>query len=167
MKAKMSILSVTIGALSLITAMGATDGPGKSDLNRLQGKWTARAGARREVRVSLEIKGKQATASIKTPHGVRLLLEGEVKLDETTTPRRVDWIKFTGADQQEFPPILGIYSITGDRFTVCNGGLNWSRPSEFKAGEGILSEVVVFEREPKVAVNTGKSTPKAPASAKR
>ena len=74
-----------------------------------------------------------------------------MKLDETTSPRRLDWIKFTGADQQEFPPVLGIYTVEGDRFTVCNGGLNGSRPSEFKPGDGILAEVVVFERERAVA----------------
>ena len=77
-----------------------------------------------------------------------LLLTGEVKLDATTSPRQLDWINFTGADQQEFPPVLGIYAIEGDRFTVCNGGLNGSRPSEFKPGDGILAEVVVFERRP-------------------
>ena len=82
----------------------------------------------------LEIKGQKATATIKTPHGGKLLLTGEVKLDATTSPRRLDWIKFTGADQQEFPPVLGIYTVEGDRFTVCNGGLNGSRPSEFKPG---------------------------------
>jgi uncharacterized protein (TIGR03067 family) len=168
MKAKVYSLSVTMVALSLIPAVGGTETTSKqSDLGRLQGRWTARAGARREVRVILEIKGRQATASIKTPSGVRLLLEGEVKIDETTSPRRLDWIKFTGADQQEFPPLLGIYAIDGDRFTVCNGGLNGSRPTEFKRGDGILAEVVVFQREPTVVVSKSKTTVKPGATAKR
>jgi uncharacterized protein (TIGR03067 family) len=150
MKAKTIFLSMTIVASSLASIKvcgGAETIPSGSDLGRLQGRWTARAGARREVRVVLEIKGHQATASIKTPHGMRLLLEGEVTLDETTSPRRVDWTKFTGADQQEFGPVLGIYRVKGDRFTVCNGGLDKPRPREFKAGDGLLAEVVVFERE--------------------
>jgi uncharacterized protein (TIGR03067 family) len=168
MKAKVYALSVTMVALSLIPALGGTETTSKkSDLGRLQGRWTARAGARREVRVILEINGRQATASIKTPSGVRLLLEGEVKLDETTSPRRLDWIKFTGADQQEFPPLLAIYAIDGDRFTVCNGGLNGSRPTEFKRGDGILAEVVVFQREPTVVKSNSKTTVKPGATAKR
>ena len=113
----------------------------------------------------LEIKGSKATATIKTPHGARLLLTGEVKLDETASPRRLDWIKFTGADQQEFPPLLGIYGLKGDRFTVCNGGLNGSRPSDFKPGNGILAEVVVFEREPSLAA--AKSKPAASSERNR
>ena len=124
-------------------------------------------GARREVRVLLEIKGCKATATIKTPHGAKLLLTGEVKLDETTSPRRVDWIKFTGADQQEFPALLGIYSLEGDRFTVCNGGLNGSRPREFKPGDGILAEVVRFERDRSLADAKSRPATKTPATIKK
>ena len=168
MKAHVYVLSVTIVALSVIPAVeGTQTTPNQSDLGRLQGRWTARAGARREVRVILEINGPQATASIKTPSGVRLLLEGEVKLDESTSPRRLDWIKFTGADQQEFPPLLAIYAIDGDRFTVCNGGLNGPRPTEFKRGDGILAEVVTFQREPTVAANKSKRSAKPRATAER
>jgi uncharacterized protein (TIGR03067 family) len=168
MNAKIYTLGLATVTLSLISAVGGTDTmPRQGDLGRLQGRWTARAGARREVRVILEINGRQATASIKTPSGVRLLLEGEVKLDEMTSPRRLDWIKFTGADQQEFPPLLAIYAIDGDRFTVCNGGLNGSRPTEFKRGDGILAEVVVFQREAAVAANKSQTAVKPPAAAKR
>jgi uncharacterized protein (TIGR03067 family) len=117
--------------------------------------------------VALEINGRQASASIKAPSGVRLVLEGEVKLDESTSPRRLDWIRFTGADQQEFPPLLAIYTIEGDRFTVCNGGLNGARPTDFKRGDGILAEVVVFQREPPVIANKSKTTVKSPSTTKR
>ena len=161
-------LGVTLITLSLIPPLGGTDtSPKQSDLGRMRGRWTACAGARHEVRVILEIEGRRATASIKTPSGVRLLLEGEVKLDETTSPRRLDWVKFTGADQQEFPPLLAIYTIDGDRFTVCNGGLNGSRPTEFKRGDGILAEVVVFQREPMAVARKSKTTVKPDDTAKR
>ena len=92
---------------------------------------------------------------------MRLLLEGEIKLDESTSPRQLDWINFTGADQQEFPPLLAIYSVAGDRFTVCNGGMNGSRPTEFKRGDGILAEVVVFQRESAFAASKSKTTDKS------
>jgi len=168
MNAKISLIGATITALSLVSAMGGTESTkSESDLARLQGKWTARAGARKEVRVLLEVKGRQVTASIKTPQGLRLLLEGEIKLDESTSPRQLDWINFTGADQQEFPPLLAIYSVDGDQFTVCNGGMNGARPTRFKAGDGILAEVVIFERLPKVAVGKANAAADPSATAKR
>ena len=55
-----------------------------------------------------------------------MLLEGEVKLDETTTPRQLDWVKLTGAYQQEFPPLLAIYTIDGDPFMPASAF--WQRP---------------------------------------
>jgi uncharacterized protein (TIGR03067 family) len=168
MKANVYLLSLILGLPGLNSALGGTETtPGENDLARLQGRWTARAGARREVRVGLEIKGQKATATVKTPHGVRLVFTGEVKLDATTSPRRVDWIKFTGADQQDFPPLLGIYTVAGDRFTVCNGGLNGSRPNEFKPGDGILAEVVVFERERSLADAKSKGSGKAGDTVKK
>jgi uncharacterized protein (TIGR03067 family) len=169
MKANVYFLTtVILGSVGLTMVAGGTETtPGEKDLAKLQGRWTARAGARREVRVVLEIKGQKATATIKTPHGAKLLLTGEVKLDATTSPRRLDWIKFTGADQQDFPPVLGIYTVEGDRFTVCNGGLNGSRPSEFKPGDGILAEVVVFERERSLADAKSKGSGKAGGTVKK
>jgi uncharacterized protein (TIGR03067 family) len=169
MNAKVYVLTVILGFVGVTSALRGQDTTpaGKNDLALLQGRWTARAGARREVKVSLDIKGRKATATIKTPHGAKLLLTGEVKLDETTSPRRLDWINFTGADQQEFPPLLGIYSLKGDRFTVCNGGLKGARPREFKPGDGILAEVVVFEREPAVADAKSKPSDKSSATVKK
>jgi uncharacterized protein (TIGR03067 family) len=168
MNGKVHILTLMLSSLGASAALrGGETTSTDNDLARLQGRWTARAGARREVRVVLEIKGSKATATIKTPHGARLLLTGEVKLDETTSPRRVDWSKFTGADQQDFPPLLGIYSLKGDRFTVCNGGLNGARPSEFKPGDGILAEVVVFERERSLADAKSQPTAKSSATVKK
>jgi uncharacterized protein (TIGR03067 family) len=169
MNAKLYVVATMVGFLGLASWARSDEPTGASgDLALLQGRWSARAGARREVRVLLDIKGQKATATIKTPHGMKLILTGEVKLDQTTSPRRVDWVNFTGADQQEFPPLRGIYAIKGDRFTLCNGGLKGGRPSEFKAGDGILSEVVVFERERSLAdAKTGASGKKGSASVKR
>ena len=72
----------------------------------------------------------------------------------------LDWINFSSADQQEFPQIPGIYKLDGDSFTVCTGGMNGSRPKEFKPGDGVLSEVVVFQRERVAAAE--KTKPEAP-----
>jgi uncharacterized protein (TIGR03067 family) len=120
----------------------------ESDLGRLQGKWTAQAGLRRELRVSLEIQGRRVDAVVTTPQGLNLRAQGEVKIDERTSPRTVDWIKFNGPDQQELPAILGIYKFDRETFVVCTGGFNGDRPTEFKPGEGVLTEVVTFRRPP-------------------
>jgi uncharacterized protein (TIGR03067 family) len=150
-------LTLVFVSFASIRAVGGPETiPNDSDLGRLQGRWIARAGARHEIGVILHVHGRSVDVAISTPQGLHLKVHGEVKLDDTTTPRRVDWIKFTGADQEEFPPIPGIYKLDRDIFTVCNGGMNGSRPTEFKAGDGVLSEVVVFRREVATAVAKGK-----------
>ena len=75
-----------------------------------------------------------------------------MRLDETTSPRSLDWVNFSGADQQEFPQIPAIYKLDRDTFTLCNGGMNGTRPKEFKPGDGALADIVVFERERPPAV---------------
>jgi uncharacterized protein (TIGR03067 family) len=133
-----------------------------SDLGRLQGRWTARAGAKHEVRVVLAVRGRRVDASIATPQGIRFQVHGELKVDQTTSPRQLDWVKFTGADQQEFPEIPAIYKLDRDTFIVCNGGLNGTRPTEFKSGDGLLAEVVVFKREPEPIASKTKSISQKP-----
>jgi uncharacterized protein (TIGR03067 family) len=156
-------LAIVAGSLAWTNAItGAEAISSDSDLGRLQGRWTARAGAKKEVRVVLSVEGRRVVASVATPQGIRFQLNGEVKVDETTSPRQLDWVKFTGADQQEFPAIPGIYKLDRDTFTVCNGGLNGSRPREFKAGDGLLAEVVVFKREPVPLASKTKSNSVSP-----
>jgi uncharacterized protein (TIGR03067 family) len=152
-------LALVAASLAWTTAVvGAEAISPDSDLGRLQGRWTARAGAKQQVRVVLAVQGRQVDASIATPQGIRFQVHGEVKVDETTSPRRLDWVKFTGADQQEFPEIPAIYKLDRDTFIVCNGGLHGPRPTEFKSGDGLLAEVVVFKREPEPTANKTKST---------
>jgi len=152
-------LALVAASLAWTTALAAAEAISPdSDLGRLQGRWTARAGAKHEVRVVLAVQGRRVDASIATPQGIRFQVHGEVQVDETTSPRRLDWVKFTGADQQEFPEIPAIYKLDRDTFIVCNGGLNGSRPTEFKSGDGLLAEVVVFKREPEPAASKTKST---------
>jgi uncharacterized protein (TIGR03067 family) len=139
---------VSIATLGWISALAGTEAiPADTDLGRLQGRWTARAGAHREFRVVLSIQGRRANATIKTPQGISFEVQGQVRLDETTSPRSLDWVNFSGADQQEFPQIPAIYKLDRDTFTLCNGGMNGTRPKEFKPGDGALADVVVFERE--------------------
>jgi uncharacterized protein (TIGR03067 family) len=151
----LAFVSASLAATTALT--GAEAITPDSDLGRLQGRWTARAGAKHEVRVVLAVQGRRVDASIATPQGIRLQVHGEVKVDQTTSPRQLDWVKFTGADQQEFPGIPAIYKLDRDTFIVCNGGLDGPRPTEFKSGDGLLAEVVVFKREPEPAPSKTKS----------
>ncbi len=149
---------VTISLAWPTTLVAAEAFTPDSDLGRLQGRWTARAGAKREVRVIMSVVGRQVNVSIATPQGIRFKVRGEVQVDESTSPRQLDWIKFTGADQQVFPRIPAIYRLDRDTFIVCNGGLNGTRPTEFKPGDGMLADVVEFKRTVEPAENTNKLT---------
>ena len=143
MKVSMPILLVLLGLHGqAVDEAVSRDG----DLNRLQGRWTAKAGTRHEIHVVIEIKGRGVCAAIKTPQGPDFQVQGELKLDETTSPRSLDWKKLIGPDQQPLPEIAAVYKIDGDTFTVCNGGFLGARPKEFKPGEGALADVVVFHR---------------------
>jgi uncharacterized protein (TIGR03067 family) len=117
-----------------------------SDLGRLQGRWTAQAGAKRLVQVVLEVQGREVDAFITLPRGIKLRAHGELRIDETTSPRTLDWVKFNGPDDADLPDILGIYKLENDTLTVVNGGLHGGRPREFKPGEGLLGELVTFRR---------------------
>ncbi len=116
------------------------------DLARIQGAWTAKAGPKRDFQVSLEIDGHAARFKIVTPKGIVIRAKGEVKIDETASPHALDWVGFRGVNAQELPDVLAIYELKGDTFRVCNGGPDNDRPTEFKPGDGLLAEVVTFER---------------------
>jgi uncharacterized protein (TIGR03067 family) len=117
------------------------------DLGRLQGCWTSKAGARRELKVTLNIEGSMVRVRVDTPKGLTIRAQGELRIDETTAPRALDWVNFLVAGQEEcFPDIPAIYTIRGETLTICNGGPNGVRPVEFKAGDGVLADLLTFQR---------------------
>ncbi len=138
------VLLVAISPASLIGAEKVTGG---SDLQRLQGRWVTRAGARHNIVVTLNVDGNKATVDVRTPQGLSVHASGELRINESVEPRAMDWVGFTGLDSQELPDIPAIYQINGATFTVCNGGPSSARPSAFKAGENVLADVHVFERQ--------------------
>jgi uncharacterized protein (TIGR03067 family) len=131
--------------LALLLGSGGANPALEGDMARLQGCWTTKVGAKKEVTISLQIKDKTVSATVSTL-GLKLLAEGEVKIDEKASPKRVDWVKLSMADGHELPELLGIYELQGDKLKIRNGGLNDERPKAFEAGEGYWGEVVVFER---------------------
>jgi len=143
---KATLLTIVLVTLGLSTHAAEPTAPGDGDLARLQGRWTAMAGARRQVRVVIEVKGKNVNVAITTPQGLDIQAEGELKLDEKTTPRSLDWYHFIGPGEQPLPEIAAVYKVEGDTFTVRNGGFHGTRPKEFKPGESALADLVVFHR---------------------
>jgi uncharacterized protein (TIGR03067 family) len=116
------------------------------DLAKLQGKWEGRAGDAKAIRVTLDVAGSDVKVLVQTPQGLKIRAKGRLKLDESTSPRSLDWVKFSCNDEQELPEIAGIYKVENDAFTICNGGFNGARPGDFKPGDGPLADVLVFRR---------------------
>ena len=106
----------------------------------------AKAGPRGDIRVRLDVDGRRVRVKIVTPVGLSMAAIGELAVDDSASPRTLDWVKFRGPDGSEFPEILGIHELKGGSLRVCNGGPNNPRPTEFADGDGPLAAVVVFER---------------------
>jgi uncharacterized protein (TIGR03067 family) len=135
-----TLLSAALGA-ALLGAVGvagvrADDPAPKGDLARLQGQWTATFGPQKIV-VVVTIKGTAATMTFTLPDGRTRESKGEIKIDENAKPNKtIDWVNFTTRSGEPAPPNLGIYKLSGDAVTICNGGPGNERPTVFKDGEG-------------------------------
>ena len=130
----------------VVVAAGRPARADEGDLARLQGCWTTAVGSARLNTVTLEIKGRSVSATVRTAQGVSVRADGELRLDEAVQPKALDWVGFTTSDGQEVPEVRGIYRLEGDRLFVRSGGFGEDRPTEFRAGDGIWARVLVFER---------------------
>lgn len=142
----MRLRSLMILSVLIVPAMGAEPESG-SDLSKMQGRWEATVGKKREFSVSLEVKGNEVSATIVPKRGPKLKASGELQLDPTVTPRSLDWVKFSTPDGIEVPKVLSIYRLEGEKLILRSGGFNDTRPKSFEAGgEGVWTEVMVFTR---------------------
>lgn len=116
------------------------------DLAKIQGDWTVNAGPKRDIPVTLSIKGNEVTVDFASPLGIKIHAEGKVKIDDAASPKTVDWVGFSFVDGQEFPEVLGIYELGDQTLKMVNGGPNDRRPTVFKKGDGALADVLVFTR---------------------
>jgi uncharacterized protein (TIGR03067 family) len=155
MKARFPLIFAAIAVAFPLLAAAPEPTP-TGDLALLQGEWKATAGSKKEIAVTLTVKGRDARVDIKLPQGVTIQAKGEISLHEGERPRGLDWVRFTALDGQDMPEVLAIYELDGDTLRVCNGGPNNNRPKEFKRGDGALADVVVFRRE-KVETAANKS----------
>jgi uncharacterized protein (TIGR03067 family) len=141
-----TLLTIILASLGLNVHAADKAAKAAGDLGLLQGRWTAMAGARRHIRVVIEVKGRGVNVTITTPEGPDFQVEGELKLDERSSPRSLTWCNFIGPGEQPLPDIAAVYKVEGDTFTVCNGGFHGARPKEIKPGESALADLVVFRR---------------------
>src|SRR3712207_6346156 len=100
-----SLLSALFVSALFVATAPAADVTPTGDLARLQGRWTTRAGPRRDILVVLEVEGRQVRVGITTPLGLAIRVQGELILDETVAPRALDWTKISGLDGQDLPDI--------------------------------------------------------------
>lgn len=135
-----------VWALAVVAAVGAAPASSDGDLSRLQGRWETKVGLRKATVVALEIKGNAVAATISTPQGRTIQADGELRLDETTTPKALDWVKFTTLDGEEVPEMRAIYRLEEGRLYIRSGGFNDDRPTQFDAGEGVWANVLIFQR---------------------
>ncbi|MDB5350811.1 MAG: hypothetical protein JWN86_2058 [Planctomycetota bacterium] len=130
------------------------------DLAKLQGSWTTKAGPKRDIPVTMAIKGHQVIVDVASPLGLAIHAEGRLKIDESTSPKTIDWVEFSIVDGHEMPEVLGLYELKGDTFKTVNGGPNNGRPSEFKKGDGALADILVFSRAKTEVADSGAKTKK-------
>jgi uncharacterized protein (TIGR03067 family) len=147
-----TLLSAALCAATIGTVGGAgsrADEPAlKGDLAKLQGQWTATFGPQNTL-VTVTIKGTDATLSLRVPDGPAFDSNGSLKIDEKAMPHKtIDWVNFATADGNTARPNLGIYRLSGDSITICNGGPGNERPTEFKPGEGGKPQLFVLTRKP-------------------
>ncbi len=146
MTMRVSVRLLMIATLPALLAAGPPDACPTGDLAKLQGRWTAKAGPKKDIPVTITVSGGDVVVDLKSPLGVAIHAEGRVKIDESTRPKSIDWVGFTLRDGQDMPEVLGLYELDGDSFKMVNGGPNNARPSAFKKGDGVLADVLVFTR---------------------
>jgi uncharacterized protein (TIGR03067 family) len=112
-----------------------------SDLAALQGSWEQVAFEENGISNPPDAYGAsgllttiiQNHFAVRTGEGV-LLLEGGFELDDSATPKAVDWIDSMGPDAGKKLP--AIYRLDGDLFAFVAADAGAPRPTEFRTRAG-------------------------------
>jgi uncharacterized protein (TIGR03067 family) len=149
MSKTLRVPTLALAAATLVAgaAFAADTKPKTGDLAKLQGEWTTLAGPAKNIPVAIAIRGNTVIVRVAITRKRSIEAKGELLLNDSASPKTLDWVKFTGLDDQEFPEILAIYELSGDELKICNGGPNNDRPTEFKPGDGCLADVLTFKRK--------------------
>ncbi len=115
----------------------------RSDREKMQGKWRIVrcefAGRNQDQPVGVE----DTISDARWLRPNRRTAEYRLKLDSTKDPKSVD----LSADRLGDQTLKGIYSLDGDRLTICYCyDPRGPRPTEFKTMEGTLASLYVLER---------------------
>ncbi len=98
------------------------------DRARLQGAWVTRV--RADHVITITIKGDQTTIlDIRPPNHI-IERSAQIRLDESTTPKRLDWIGFKHFDGRVEPLLPAIFEVDDDTLTIRTGS-DGLRPAEF------------------------------------
>ena len=135
----------------------AADGDAKEqavakDLQAFQGTWRLSSKEEDGKKFSEEeikdvIGTIDGSGNVSVRRGGKVINEGTVKLDPTTTPKTID-VTFT-AGERKGQSVLGIYEIESNFFRVCVARAGDERPSEFSAKAGSGHTLIVYKREKK------------------
>jgi uncharacterized protein (TIGR03067 family) len=140
----------TLLLMFTVLLLAADDDATKRDREKMQGDWAA---------VSLVANGAkssddEAQSLFRTVKGNgytmylfnKALARYTFTLDATTKPKTID---VTPVGTPNAKPLLGIYELDGDRWTICFASPGKDRPKDFTSTEGSGQVLSVWEREKK------------------
>ncbi len=135
-----------------------------TDLDRLQGVWQISAlevdGQAAPVAGSIVIQGSRFTST-----GMGADYEGEIALDPTVTPRRLDMTFDAGPEKGNTN--LGIYELDGNSWRLCLATRGCVRPESFATAPGSGFALETLTRGEKPAARPQKSGKSASAAIPR
>jgi uncharacterized protein (TIGR03067 family) len=144
-------LPLALVAFLAVAPAFAEDKAPEGDLAQLRGTWKSlsKPGDRTII---LEIKGRGVSLVFATPQGESHSAKAELKLDETATPKAMDWLRVV-RDGQDAPDVVAIYELRGDTLTIraarrAPDVAQVVRPTEFRPDqEAGADDQVVFLRQ--------------------
>jgi len=133
----------------LILVAAESPDPSKKDQEQMQGDWAADS----MVRDGQAFPDEDAQAYFRTMKGDTYTVfrfskaagKGTFKLDATKNPKAIDFTP----DGGKTPPLAGIYSLEGDKLTLCAALPGKPRPTKFASEENSGWTLSTWRREKK------------------